>query len=333
MRLLYFVSDKMGRIKRYKINSETLNYELQKTSVPKKLLKFLLLFGFSLGLFVLYLYLYTDVLGLQTPKAVLLKRASSEWHAKLDVLNQRFEKENSILLELQMRDNIVYRPIFGMEELSSDVRAAGFGGVDRYPGLEMLDHSGALADVFNKVEILSKRAYVQSRSLDDVSILAKQAGEMSQCIPTISPVTTGNRIRLSSNFGMRKDPFNGKYRFHAGVDLACPDSGEPIYSTGNGVIYKVGYDFFGYGNYIIVDHGFGYKTRYGHLKGVLVSEGQKILRGDQIGEMGNTGHSKGTHLHYEVIYKNQTVNPLNYFNLNISPEDYAMMVKPVKPRG
>lgn len=323
----------MARKKRYLFNSETLNYEVLKTPASKKFLRFVLLFGASLGFFILYLYIYTDVLGFQTPKTILLKRTSAEWHAKLDVLNQRYDKDNAILLELQMRDNVVYRPIFGMEELSSDVRSAGFGGVDRYSYLESVDHSGALTEITTKIDILTKRAYVQSRSLDDVSELSKQAGEMSLCIPAISPVRTGGSSRLSSNFGMRNDPFNGRRKFHSGVDLSNPNSGEPIYVTGNGVVYKVGYDFFGYGNYIIIDHGFGYKTRYGHLKGVLVSEGQKVHRGDQIAEMGNTGHSKGTHLHYEVIYKNQPTNPLNYFTLNISSEDYALLVKPLKPRG
>lgn len=322
----------MARKKRYQFNAETLNYEIQKTPFSKRFLRFIMFFGLSLGFFVLYLYIYTDVLGLKTPKTIILQKNSAEWHAKLDLLNQRYEKDNNALLELQMRDNVVYRPIFGMEGLSSDVRNAGFGGVDRYSYLETMDHSGALADVTSKIDILSKRAYVQSRSLDDVSLLSKRAGEMSQCIPTIPPVSPEDNIYISSRYGMRKDPINGRYRFHAGVDL-CSISGEPIYTTGNGVVYKVGYDFFGYGNYIIVDHGFGYKTRYGHLKGVLVSEGQKVKRGDQIGEMGSTGHSSGTHLHYEVIYKNQTVNPLNYFNFNISTEDYALMVKPIKPRG
>lgn len=334
MQLLYLSKSVMARRKSYHFNEETLTYELLKTSFSKKFLRFIALFGASLGMFIFYLYLYTDVLGFETPKTIILKRETADWHSKLELLNNRFENDNAVLMELQMRDGVVYRPIFGMEELTADVRNAGYGGVDRYSQFEMMDRSGFLAETVNKIDLLSKKAYVQSRSLDDVSVLAKMTEEMAQCIPSIPPVTTDRKvIHFSSPFGMRKDPFTGNYKFHAGIDLASPILGEPIYASGNGTVQRVGNDFFGYGNFIIIDHGFGYKTRYGHLKKALVYEGQKIQRGDQIGEMGNTGHSKGTHLHYEVIYKNKTVNPLNYFNFDILPEDYALMVKPVKPRG
>jgi murein DD-endopeptidase MepM/ murein hydrolase activator NlpD len=167
--------------------------------------------------------------------------------------------------------------------------------------------------------------------LDEVSLLARRSEEMAQCIPSIPPVTTDkNKIRLVSRFGMRTDPFTKKPRFHHGIDLSSPKQGLPIYATGDGVVSKVAHDFMGYGNYIIVDHGFGYKTRYAHLKASLVYEGQLVKKGDHIAELGNTGRSKGPHLHYEVFYKNKTVNPLNYFNPDITPEEYSMMVKPVK---
>jgi murein DD-endopeptidase MepM/ murein hydrolase activator NlpD len=118
---------------------------------------------------------------------------------------------------------------------------------------------------------------------------------------------------------------------HKGVDFAMKP-GNPVYATGDGVVESVSFEFFGYGNSLLIDHGFGYKTRYAHLRAALVSEGQKVKKGDHIAELGNTGRSKGPHLHYEVFYKNKTVNPLNYFNLEISPEEYAQMVKPVKSK-
>lgn len=325
----------MSRKKSYHFNEETLNYELLRTPFSKKFLRFFILFLLSFALFIFYLYIYTDVLGFESPKTLILKRESADWHSKLEIINDRFEKESSVLSELQMRDSVVYRPVFGMEELSVDVRNAGYGGVDRYSYLQMMDHSGMLSETISKIDLLSKRVYVQSRSLDDVAVLAKKTEEMALCIPSISPVKIDkSAVHLSSLFGMRRDPFKpDTYRFHSGIDLSSHISNQPIYATGDGVIKKVSNDFFGYGNYIIIDHGFGYKTRYGHLKSSIVYEGQKVSRGEQIGIMGNTGHSKGTHLHYEVIFKNRTVNPLNYFNLDISPEDYALMVEPVKPRG
>ena len=315
----------------YKFNRETLQYEVVKTPITRKLFRVLAAALLGFVFFVFYSYLFTGVMGIESPKTTILKRQNAAYHSKLEVLNERYEQKNAILKELQMRDNTVYRPIFGMDSLSLDVRNAGFGGVDRYSFLELYDSSGALASLSAKLDILSKRAYVQVKSLDEVSLLARRSEEMAQCITSIPPVTTDkNKIRLVSRFGMRTDPFTKKPRFHHGIDLSSPKQGLPIYATGDGVVSKVAHDFMGYGNYIIVDHGFGYKTRYAHLKASLVYEGQLVKKGDHIAELGNTGRSKGPHLHYEVFYKNKTVNPLNYFNPDITPEEYSMMVKPVK---
>ena len=112
---------------------------------------------------------------------------------------------------------------------------------------------------------------------------------------------------------------------HSGVDISGP-LGEQIYATGNGKVIQVGHDFFGYGNYIIIDHGFGYKTRYAHLKNATVTIGRVVKRGEEIGFMGNTGRSKGPHLHYEVIYKNRPVNPLNYYNRDVDEEGFLALI-------
>lgn len=317
----------------YRFNPETLQYEEVRIPVSRKLFKVGIAALAGLGLFVFYTYLFTGLLGFEAPKTTLLKRQNAECRSKLEVLAERYEEKNDILKELQMRDNTVYRPIFGMDSLSTDVREAGFGGVDRYSFMEMYDASGELATLSAKLDILSKKAYIQIKSLDEVSVLAKRSEEMAQCIPSIPPVTTDKeKIRLVSRFGMRTDPFTKKPRFHHGVDLSSRKQGLPIYATGDGEVIRVAHDFMGYGNYIIVDHGFGYKTRYAHLRAALVSEGQKVKKGDHIAELGNTGRSKGPHLHYEVFYKNKTVNPLNYFNLDISPEEYEQMVKPLKSK-
>ncbi len=319
----------MSQTKRYRFNRETLTYEIHKTPISMKFLKTSAYFVSSLIAFALYIYIYTNVLGFETPKYKILKKHSTEWSAKLQILNNRFEKNNKVLEELQMRDNIVYRSIFGMEEISSDIRNAGYGGVDRFSYLENVDHSGLLTSTAEKINILYKKAYVQSKSFDEVALLAQKAGEMALSVPNISPVVKEN-VRFSSGFGYRIDPIlRNIHRMHSGIDLSGR-SGEPIYVTGNGIVKQIGFDFFGYGNFIIVDHGFGYKTRYAHLRGMLVKTGQVVRRGDQIGEMGDSGRSNGTHLHYEVIYKNNPVNPINYYNNDISSEDYASIIKPSK---
>ena len=213
-----------------------------------------------------------------------------------------------------------------MEELSQDVRDAGFGGVNRYAHIQAVSSSEILVDAVRRMDIVYKKAYVQSKSYDEVSLLAKRAGDMASCVPALPPVAL-DKVRLSSLFGYRKDPFSGAPRMHQGVDLSG-NRGEPIYAAGNGKVVEVRNSFFGYGREVVVDHGFGYKTRYAHLHRMFVKVGDEIQRGQQIATMGNTGKSKGVHLHYEVIYRERRVNPLNYYNKEIVGEEYMAMVKP-----
>jgi len=316
----------MAKNKRYKFNPETLAYELHKIPIRARFSRGFVLFLLSLVASLIYYYIFTLYFGFETPKKLALKREEGELINKLELLSNRFREANKTLLVLQMRDNYVYRPIFGMEEISSEVRNAGFGGVNRYSYLEASDPNGVLAKSVINMDVLYKKTFIQSKSFDDVFQLAKNADEMSFCVPAISPVNiTARRIRFSSSFGYRPDPFTGSYRMHTGIDLSGP-VGEPIYATGNGRVVEIGHDFYGYGNFVLIDHGFGYKTRYAHLKMSMVMVGKPIRRGEQIGLMGNTGRSRGPHLHYEVIYRNRPVNPVNYFSRDIEAEDFNKFI-------
>ena len=316
----------MAKQKRYKFNSETLAYEIHRIPIKDRFSRGFVFFLLSMTLSVGYYFFYTRYLELETPKMLSLKRQNEDIANRLELVNRRFESINHSLIALQMRDNYVYRPIFGMDEIPQDVRNAGFGGVDRYSYLENFERSGILSKTAFNLDVLFKKTYVQTRSFDDLSMLAKSADEMTLCVPAIPPVNiTSSKIRYSSSFGYRRDPFHGDYRMHSGIDLSGP-SGEPIFATGNGRVVNIGYDFFGYGHFIMVDHGFGYKTRYAHLRAVNVTMGKAVRRGEIIGEMGNTGRSKGPHLHYEVIYRNRPVNPSNYYNRDITEEDFLNMI-------
>jgi len=318
----------MPKKRRYEFNPETLAYEIHKIPMKAKFSKGFLIFLLSLATSSLYYVVYTKSLGFETPKMLSLMRRSEELSSKLELMNKRFNEANNSLLALQMRDNYIYRPIFGMEEIPQEVRNAGFGGVDRYSFLKTFDNSGILSRTAENMDILYKKAFVQSKSFDDVVLQAKNADNLALSVPAIPPVNIASRrIHFSSSFGYRPDPFNGRYRMHSGVDLSGP-VGEPIYATGNGKVVEIGFDFFGYGNFIIVDHGFGYKTRYAHLKRSLVVMGKQVKRGEEIALMGNTGRSKGPHVHYEVIYQGRPVNPLNYYNRDINPDEYLALVKP-----
>ena len=317
----------MSNNKQYIFNRETLSYEVSRRSAKTRIFK---LFGFaaaSLCMAVLYFWIYTSVLGWELPKTVLLKKRNAEWCSKMEILNKQLDQYDEVLESLQMRDEGIYRSIFGMKEIPDAVRNAGFGGVNRYSHLEHADRSGLLRSTAERVDVLTKKTYVQSQSFDEVANLAKRAGDMASCIPAIPPIVPDRSIyRLSSSFGYRSDPFSGRSKRHTGVDFALKP-GNPIYATGDGVVESVRFEFFGYGNQVVIDHGFGYKTRYAHLKTVGVVEGMKVKRGECIGQSGNSGRSSGPHLHYEVLYKDRHVNPANYYDLTITPEEYATMVQ------
>ncbi len=316
----------MSRKKRYEFNAQTLAYEVHRISFGRRFSKGIVLFLLSVVAFAGYYLLYTQYLGLETPKTIYLKQKYVGLNSKYELLERKFEQSNQALSELQMRDNNIYRPIFGMEELSDDVRNAGFGGVNRYAHLEAVSKSNTLSDAVKRMDVVYKKAYVQSKSYDEVALLAKRAGDMASCVPAIPPVAL-DKVRLSSLFGFRLDPFYGTPRMHQGIDLSG-NTGEPIYASGDGKVVEVRNSFFGYGREIVVDHGFGYKTRYAHLHRMLVKVGDEVKRGEQIATMGNTGKSKGVHLHYEVIYRNSRVNPLNYYNQELKGDEYMVMVKP-----
>ncbi len=316
--------------RQYILNRETLEYEeVEQLSTTRRYIRTVVSYAVSsISVFVLSLYLITDVFHTRTPKGMIVYRDYSEWRSKLNLLERRLEAADQSLLDMERRDNMLYRSVFGMETIPDDIRNAGYGGVDRYADIRSRDYTGTLTSAAMRSEILLKKAYIQSKSFDQVAMVSERAAEMALCAPTIPPVNYSH-VRQASGFGVRVDPIlRNRYRKHQGVDLA-PKSGkdgEPVYVTGNGVVKAVGYDAGGYGRYVLVDHGFGYQTRYAHLSKAMVEKGQEVQRGQQIAEMGNTGRSTGTHLHYEVIYMGKHVNPVNYYNKDILPEDYAAII-------
>lgn len=317
----------MSKNKNYIFNDRTLMYEIRKRSKLSQIFKSAAVFALTLGMSVLYFWLYTSVLGLEPPKTVLLKKQNAEWCSKMEVMNRQLDGYEDALASLQMRDDDIYRSIFGMHEIPAEVRNAGFGGVNRYAHLDGVDQGGMLKSTTVRMDVLTKKSYVQSKSFDEVAQLSKRAGDMASCIPAIPPINPDpSKYRLSSGFGYRTDPVYGRSARHTGVDFAMKP-GNPIYSTGDGVVESVKFEFFGYGNQVVIDHGFGYKTRYAHMRNIGVVEGMKVKRGECIGESGNSGKSTGPHLHYEVIYKGNPVNPSNYYDLAITPEEYAEMVQ------
>ena len=319
----------MSGKKKYRLDPETLLYEIENVSTKSRFLKMAALVVASVALSCVYLWLFTSVLGLELPKTTMLRKSNAKWISKLELMNRQLDMYDETLRGLGIRDDEIYRNIFGMNEIPQEVRNAGFGGVNRYAYLDNISENSLLKTTTIRLDVLTKKTFVQSKSFDDVESLSRRAGDMASCIPAVLPIVPDrSKFRLSSSFGYRSDPISGKTRMHTGFDFALKP-GNPVYATGDGVVASVTFDLFNYGNSIVIDHGFGYKTRYAHLKTVLVTEGMKIKRGECIAESGNTGKSTGPHLHYEVMYKGKYVNPVNYFDLDMPIEEYSSMVDKV----
>jgi murein DD-endopeptidase MepM/ murein hydrolase activator NlpD len=177
---------------------------------------------------------------------------------------------------------------------------------------------------------ITKKVYIQSKSFDEVAAYAREKEEMIFCIPSIQPINlSDSKVHFSGGYGWRSDPFYHVQKFHHGIDFGGPE-GTSIYAAGSGRVEKAEFNWGGYGNMVLIDHGFGYHTRYAHLSAINVEKGETVTRGQIVGLMGNTGRSKGTHLHYEVLFKNKDVNPINFFNNDVSEEEYNKIIKALK---
>ncbi|MBQ3765940.1 MAG: M23 family metallopeptidase [Bacteroidales bacterium] len=320
----------MSKIEKYILNPETLMVELRE----EKKHRFLKVLGVVLSgavLFCLYLWIYVYVLGQDLPKTALLKRWNADWLSRMEQMEGRLDRYEEVLDLLEVRDDRIYRSVYGVDGIPAAVREGGLPPVERYPGLETLERSNLLRRTMTRLDRLQKMAFVQSKSLDDLESLAQTAGDKAAHIPAIPPMNTDpDTYRMTSPFGGRSDPITGAGKMHTGMDFACPP-GNPVYATGDGTVILVESDFYGYGNHIEIDHGFGYESRYSHLEAMYVFPGQKVRRGDCIATSGRSGRVTGPHLHYEVMYRGEYVNPAAYMDLDLSPEDYAAMVR--KPFG
>lgn len=265
-----------------------------------------------------------------TPKMYSINSDNRELVLKYRILQDRIRTLQSKLDEIRHRDMSVYRALFSVDTLPLT------GIYDEYPDSKYADlqgdtYSSLMTSTWKSLDALAREAYGESLSLDELQILAKNKERMSLAIPAVWPIDR-TELKAFYAFGMRKvHPIYKTRKMHKGVDLSC-NKGVPVYATGDAIVEKVetGLRRRGYGKQILLNHEFGYKTRYAHLNRILVSPGQKVSRGQIIGEVGSTGGSTGPHLHYEVIYMGRNVNPVNYFNRNMSSEEYRTLMENIK---
>jgi murein DD-endopeptidase MepM/ murein hydrolase activator NlpD len=307
---------------KYYFNSQTLKYEKVKINLGNRFLKLLGFVSTALVFsFVIIAFAYTF---LDSPKEKQLKREISELSFQYDILNKRIKQVDGVMEDLQQRDDNIYRIIFEAEPIPLEVRNAGFGGINRYKNLENYDYSELMVETTKKLDIISKQLYVQSKSYDELAKAVNSKSKMMASIPAIQPIDS-RKLRSISGFGYRMHPIYKIRKMHDGMDFASP-IGTPIYATGDGVIIAVGPER-GYGNRVMINHGYGYVTKYAHMSKFKVRTRQRIKRGDVIGYVGNTGASTGPHCHYEVYKNGKPINPINFFFNDLSPAEYMTMLE------
>lgn len=313
----------MSKKIKYRFNPDSLEYERVKTPLWIRIAR---IFGFiSASVVFGGLFLWISYSLLDSPKERRLKREIRQYENQIDLLNEKMDEMNRMLVSLEDRDDKIYREIFGAP-MPKSIRTGGVGGTDRYKDLMGYNNSARLTDISKKVDQLSRRMLVQSRSYDELVKLAKAKAEMIASIPAIQPVSNKDLRRMASGFGYRIDPIYKTRKFHKGMDFTSP-TGTKVYATGDGVIKELERKQWGYGQSIVINHGFGYQTRYAHLSKMLVKPGQKVKRGELIGYVGSTGKSTAPHLHYEVLYNGNAVNPVNYYYNDLSPDQYEAMLE------
>ena len=299
-------------MKSFQFNQETLTYE--EHAVPRWRIVLHRVVCVLLAIIVVGggLWLYYVQLGHDLPKTALLRTSNDAWQARMGVVRHQADVYESVLSGIEDRNDLVYRSIFALDPLKDSVYRDSAA-----TAMQALDL---------RLDAIADRIDIQLNSLGEVALIAKEAGEMVTHIPAVPPLLPKKgTYHLSSPFGTRTDPVYGGLARHLGQDFASK-VGNPVYATGDGVVEKVDFKYSGYGNEVVINHGFGYQSRYAHLNTVDVGVGQVLHRGDRIGDVGKSGKATGPHLHYEVLYKGNQVNPMSYMDMDMPVDEYKAMI-------
>jgi murein DD-endopeptidase MepM/ murein hydrolase activator NlpD len=313
----------VGKKPKYHFNPELLRFErIQKTAADwLKSFFFHVFTGISTGLIFFALY----ISFFDTPLTKKLRDENEQLKIQYKVLQKQSDQIKTVLDDLQQRDNNLYRAILEAEPIPLNVREGSFSGTNRYASFDKMTNAELMSKSTQQIDVLNKMVYVQSKSYDELLNLVKNKEVRLLCIPSIQPVLNKDLTRTASGYGRRIDPVYRVPSFHYGMDFTAP-IGTAIYATGEGKVTFTGWKN-GFGNTVVINHGYQYETLYGHMNKISVTNGQQVKRGDIIGAIGNTGKSTGPHLHYEVHYRGKPQNPANYYFMDLSPEEYDQMIK------
>lgn len=317
-------SREMAKQKRYIFNQLTQDFEVLETSKSRTFLRILLIALSVLGIaFLFAVLLFTFI---KSPKEKAQARELEYMKLKYEILNDRLDDLEALMTDMEQRDNNLYRVMFEADPIPSQVRRSGFSDADRYADLYGYMNSDLVVSAARKLDVIASQLYNQSVSYDSLFVMARNKSDMLAHIPAIFPLKETEVKYISSYFGYRPDPIYKIEKFHSGMDFTAA-LGTEAYATGDGVVYDVESNEWGYGNMVILDHGYGYKTRYAHLLKPAVRKGQKVKRGQVIGYIGATGKATGVHLHYEVLKNDDQIDPINFFYQDLTPDEYDQILE------
>ena len=318
----------MAKVKYY-YDADTLSYrkiDVKKSEYYKKTV-----FGVLAVLLIAFIGFIIFSQFLMSPNERAINRENENLQLNLDLFSKRIAESSAILNQLQERDNNIYRMYFEANPIPNEQRKAGFGGVNRYKSLDGYDNSKMIKQLTKDIDILSKQLVIQSKSLDEIVILAKEKEKMLASIPAILPVKLVDLTRMASGYKWRMHPILKIRKFHKGMDFTAP-TGTPIYASGNGKVIRSSRSAT-YGRVVYIDHGYGYTTIYAHMSKIKAKRGQNVKRGDLIGYVGNTGRSVSAHLHYEVRKNGKALNPINFYYGDLTPAQFSAMQKASEEEG
>lgn len=313
----------MKKIKYY-YNTHTLRFEKLETPLRVRLLQ---VFGFIAasivtGLIIIFIaFKYID-----SPKEKLLRQENDDMHESYSLLRERVNQLEMQMDELENRDNSVYRSIFEAEPIPDSARVKDMEAKNEVKLVQRMGETELVKSMTSQLNNLSLRLAYQDQSYVEIADMVKNKAKLINAIPSIQPVSNKNLNRIASGFGYRIDPVYKDRRPHQGLDFTAPQ-GTPIYATADGTVKEVGFTTSGFGNRVLINHGYGYETLYGHMYRFKARVGQQVKRGEVIGYIGNTGKSTGPHCHYEVHRGGRPVDPIYYFYNDLTPAQFDRILK------
>ncbi|MBS1651201.1 MAG: M23 family metallopeptidase [Bacteroidetes bacterium] len=312
----------MSKIK-YRFNTKSLTFEKARITVKEVVWRVLSYLITGIVFAVVTIFIARQLLP--SPGEKRKTREIESLTLQYDLLNKKMYQVEEVLKDIEDRDDNIYRTIFEAEPVPKNIRY-GVNENNKYSIFDNYDNAELLKHTSERLDKISKQLYVQTKSFDEVVKLAKSKEKLLASIPAIMPLNNKDLKHLPSGYGWRTHPIYKTQEFHPGMDFTA-EQGTPIYATGDGVIETADASAQGYGNHVVIDHGFGYKTLYGHMSRVATKPGKKVKRGELIGYVGSTGLSTGPHVHYEVIKNGEKINPINFYYNDLTPQQYQTLVE------